>query len=167
MPVVPPGSDGLPTGTGKTGQAGQLPGPVPTVPPVRPTKPPRKPVKPVGPIPDNLPVETYIPQPSIVHRVYLIRPARQGVVELTAPFTAQKILNGVQELYGPLGHDWTLRIFPTEAAWKSNQFYTVDANVQSNTVEARHFVGQFQDKLEQNGNVYIYKELVSYSSIWR
>lgn len=96
-----------------------------------------------------------------------MRPGGSGVVELTAPFTTQKILDGVQELYGPLGHVWTLRIFPTEAAWKSNEYFTVDENVQSNTEQARHFVGQFLEKLEQDRNVCIYKQLVSYSSILR
>ena len=55
-------------------------------------------------------------------------------------------------------------MFPTETAWRTNQFFTVSANIVKPEV-ARLFVGQFTHDLEQDGNVYIYKELVSYQSI--
>lgn len=97
-----------------------------------------------------------------MNKVILIRPARGGAAELTAPFSAQRFLDQVQELYRPLGHDWTLRVFTTETAWINNQYFQVKANIMTDAQAAQDFVEEFQQGLEQNGLVYIYKELVSY-----
>ena len=61
----------------------------------------------------------------------------------------------------PLGYEWTLRVFKTEAAWRNNEFFRVSSNILSDSHAAADFVGEFGDGLEQNGHVYIYKELVS------
>ena len=98
--------------------------------------------------------------------VTLIRPARGGALELTAPFTAQRILERVQELYRPLGHDWTIRVFPTEAAWRLNQYFTVGSEVMGDTEKAQEFLAEFQQTVEQHGHVYLYKQLVSNSYLF-
>lgn len=178
--MVKPGPGVPPTTTGQ-GQPPRGP-PVPAVPPTQPLPKPTEPLvpasqplsKPTGPTrpttqdpaPENTRTPFSIPQPSrhgvSVDKVTLIRPARSDALELTAPFTAQRILKRVQELYRPLDHDWTIRVFPTEAAWRHNQYFTVSADVMSNTETAQDFVAEFREKIERNGSVYIYKELVSY-----
>jgi hypothetical protein len=179
-PVVKPGPGVPPTTTGQ-GQPPRGP-PVPAVPPTQPLPKPTEPLvpatqplsKPTGPTrpttqdpaPENTRTPFSIPQPPrhgvSVDKVTLIRPARSDALELTAPFTAQRILKQVHELYRPLDHDWTIRVFPTEAAWRHNQYFTVSADVMSDTETAQDFVAEFREKIEQNGSVYIYKELVSY-----
>lgn len=144
-------------------------------PPVHPSQPPQpRPTGPAGPTtqvppPENtgLPFSLQPPRPGLnVDTVTLIRPARGGALELTAPFTAQRILERVQELYRPLGHDWTIRVFPTEAAWRLNQYFTVGSEVMGDTEKAQEFLAEFQQTVEQHGHVYLYKQLVSNSYLF-
>jgi len=90
----------------------------------------------------------------------LIRPARWGVVELTAPFTAQRFLNQVRGLCSLTDKDWVIRVFPTETAWNNNEFFKVARNVESDIDAMRAFENEFGRKIVQDSHVYIYKELV-------
>ncbi len=95
-----------------------------------------------------------------LNSLVLYRPARGACVELRAPFTVDRVLAQIRELCKPIGQDWTVRIFPTEAAWINDKWFAVHSNVESDNGARERFEKEFGSRVQQDGRVYIFKEIV-------